>query len=96
MLLTKWHFLILNFIFSSLHLFRRRQIWPKHRTQNVKRKTQTPTPKPRPFSFVEIQSPYNTEGTRGGQSRVSLMFCSDPPPNNVYWRFGSIQLDALK
>ncbi|KAI1285983.1 Irregular chiasm C-roughest protein [Halotydeus destructor] len=34
------------------------------------------------------------EGRRGGQSHVSMHFCSDPPPSKVYWQFGSIRLDA--
>lgn len=44
----------------------------------------------------QTQSPLNTEGKRGGQSEVSLWFCADPAPSNVYWKFGSIQLDAMK
>ena len=46
-----------------------------------------------PFSF---QSPSNMQGRKGDQSEVSLWFCADPPPNNVFWKFGSIQLDAIK
>ena len=44
--------------------------------------------------FLAKSQPLYAKAVQGSKSEFSLTFCSDPPPNKVYWQFGSIRLDV--
>lgn len=40
------------------------------------------------------KSPVHTMAVQGSRADLALTFCSDPPPNKVFWQFGSLRLDV--
>ena len=40
------------------------------------------------------KSPTHLKAVQGSRADLALTFCSDPPPNKVYWQFGSLRLDV--
>lgn len=41
-----------------------------------------------------MKSPVLAKAVQGAKSDIALTFCSDPPPQRVYWQFGSIVLNV--
>lgn len=41
-----------------------------------------------------VQKPDYAYGSRTEDSEIEQVFCSDPPPTNVYWTYGSFRIDV--
>lgn len=41
-----------------------------------------------------MKSPVQAKAVQGNKVDMTLTFCSDPPPDKLFWQFGSIRLDV--